>query len=109
MNIRKKRQQLNERKIDLMGIKIPLMGGIFLLILFIGNVFFAIDSGTLGSELVGIESRSQELVNNNKNLKENIIAKSSLTKIQESEIVAGMTKPQQIIYITNITGVAKLP
>ena len=77
--------------------------GIFIVV----QVFFAIEMGNLGSKLVSLEVREEELSRQNSELSGEIVKSTSLSTIENLSEKLGFIKPQNIIYIDSESTVAK--
>ncbi|GEM_PF-2662003 len=81
----------------------------FLGFLLVVTVFLAIESAGNGSKLYYLEKERTRLEEENRQLKTELIAKTSLTKIEEIALSLGMKKSEDIIYIDSEVPIAKLP
>ncbi|QQG47123.1 MAG: hypothetical protein HY044_03195 [Candidatus Woesebacteria bacterium] len=80
---------------------------IIIALLFLANVLVSVGNGNFGSNLVDVEKKSLTLTEENKKIKQQIIASDSLTKIEQQELQNGFQKPDNIVYIKTIPTVAQ--
>lgn len=76
-----------------------------LTILLISTILVAVKATNEGSKLLTLEKRAAELEEENKELKNQIISKTSLTEIGKNADKLGLGKPEKFIYLTN-SGIA---
>ncbi len=79
--------------------KLPVFAGIIVFVLFVATVFFAIKSSSQGANLVVLENKAVELEAQNQEIKDKIVASTSLTKIEKNADDLGMVKPEKFIYL----------
>jgi len=80
-----------------------------LIILVIANVFFTVSVSASGAELTNIEKTQSTLSSKNQELTDKITNESSLSSIGEKADALGFSKPENIVYVTAVEPVAKLP
>ena len=80
-----------------------------LIVLVIANVFFTVNVSASGAELTNIEKTQSDLLSKNQELTDKITNESSLSTIGEKADSLGFSKPENIVYVTTIEPVAKLP
>ena len=80
-----------------------------LIILVIANVFFTVSVSASGAELTNIEKTQSILLSKNQELTDKITNESSLSTIGEKADSLGFSKPENIVYVTAVEPVAKLP
>ena len=79
--------------------------GIFL----VSSVFFTIETATKGAQLAKLEKEEKMLTEENRQLSSQLIQLSSLTNLEAKAKDLGFSKPAKIIYISEPSGVAKVP
>ncbi len=79
--------------------KLPVFAGVIVFILFVATVFFAIKSSSQGANLVVLENKAVELEAQNQEIKDKIVASTSLTKIEKNADGLGMVKPEKFMYL----------
>jgi len=82
---------------------------ITLVILVIANVFITVSVSASGAELTSIEKTQNTLLSKNQKLTDKITSESSLSVIGEKADSLGFVKPENIVYVTTVEPVAKLP
>lgn len=80
-----------------------------LIVLVIANVFFTVSVSASGAELTSIEKTQSNLLSKNQELTDKITNESSLSTIGEKADSLGFSKPENIVYLTAVEPVAKLP
>ena len=80
-----------------------------LIVLVIANVFFTVSVSASGAELTSIEKIQSTLSSKNQELTDKITSESSLSTIGEKADSLGFIKPENIVYVTGVEPVAKLP
>ena len=80
-----------------------------LIVLVIANVFFTVSVSASGAELTSIEKTQSTLLSKNQEFMDKITNESSLSTIGEKADSLGFSKPENIVYVTAIEPVAKLP
>ncbi len=80
-----------------------------LIVLVIANVFFTVSVSASGAELTNIEKTQSILLSKNQELSDKITNESSLNTIGEKADSLGFSKPENIVYVTTVEPVAKLP
>lgn len=80
-----------------------------LIVLVIANVFFTVSVSASGAELTSIEKTQTELLSRNQELTDKITSESSLSVVGEKADSLGFAKPDNIVYVTAVEPVAKLP
>lgn len=78
-------------------------------ILFSLNVFLAIGASAKGAEIVNIEGQLRELEDQNKQLTEKLVTKTSLTSVSESVGDLNLEVAKQVLYLNSPDAFAKLP
>ena len=73
------------------------------------TVFFAIEAAASGAELSDLENKEYILSRKNSELKEQILMRSSLTKVEDRAEELGFGKPSQVFYVPTQKTFAKLP
>lgn len=98
----KKQKRLGvSKKTSLLGITI---------FAFIGaTVFATIVNATSGAKMLDLEKRAASLVTENEELSKQLIQAMSLSEAQESAEKFGFGLPENILYLTKASEVAKLP
>lgn len=79
--------------------KLPVFAAVIVFVLFVATVFFAIKSSSQGANLVVLENKAVELEAQNQEIKDKIVASTSLTKIEKNANDLGMVKPEKFIYL----------
>jgi len=82
---------------------------VVLIVLVIANVFFTVSVSASGAELTSIEENQSTLLSKNQELTDKITNESSLSTIGEKADSLGFSKPENIVYMTAVEPVAKLP
>jgi cell division protein FtsL len=95
----------NKKKIEFKKPLLSIMGAISLLLL----VLTIVETATSGAELNSFEKKASQLAQENQDLSRELIKGSSLNSFEEEASSLGFQKPQEMVYITNTGGVAKLP
>lgn len=80
-----------------------------LIVLVIANVIFTVSVSASGAELTSIEKTQSTLLSKNQEFMDKITNESSLSTIGEKADSLGFSKPENIVYVTAIEPVAKLP
>ena len=80
-----------------------------LIVLVIANVIFTVSVSASGAELASIEKTQSTLLSKNQEFMDKITNESSLSTIGEKADSLGFSKPENIVYVTAIEPVAKLP
>ena len=80
--------------------------GIVLMALF---TYLTIETATSGATLAKLEKDESTLVQQNKELEEQIVKSSSLNGLEKRSTELGFAKPAKILYINTTSEVAKLP
>lgn len=80
-----------------------------LIVLVIANVFFTVSVSASGAELTNIEKTQSTLLSKNQEFVDKITNESSLSTIGEKAESLGYAKPENIVYVTTVEPVAKLP
>lgn len=80
-----------------------------LIVLVIANVFITVSVSASGAELSSIEKNQNELLSRNQELTDKITSESSLSVVGQKADSLGFLKPENIVYVTGIEPVAKLP
>lgn len=80
-----------------------------LIVLVIANVIFTVSVSASGAELTNIEKTQNALFSKNQELRDKITNESSLSAIGEKANSLGFSKPENIVYVTGVEPVAKLP
>lgn len=73
------------------------------------SVFLTIEMATSGAEVSKLDKTSIEMSNQKRILEENLIKSVSMSQLQEKSSELGFVKPSNLIYISSISPVAKLP
>lgn len=103
----KKETQINNLRF--LGVKITYLLGTVLAILVIGTVFLTVEATASGASLVNIERQQQKLIQENVDLKNQIVGITSLSQIKENAENLGFHKATNIIYVTEEETFARLP
>lgn len=82
---------------------------IILIVLVIANVIFTVSVSASGAELASIEKTQSEFVSKNRELTDKITNESSLSVVGEKAASLGFSKPENVVYVTAVEPVAKLP
>lgn len=80
-----------------------IMVGLFISV----TIFFTIITATSGAQWKELESTKEKLLNENRNLESELVSLSSLKNVGEAASELGFGKPSKVIYITNVSEVAK--
>jgi len=72
-------------------------------------IFATVEMATSGAELNSFEKEANQLAQENQDLSRELVKSSSLNSFEGEASSLGFQKPQEMVYITNIGGVAKLP
>jgi hypothetical protein len=78
-------------------------------ILIASSVFLTVETATSGAEVARLDKTTVEMSNQKRILEENLIKGISMTQLQEKSLELGFVKPSNLIYISSISPVAKLP
>lgn len=105
-NLKKETKIIN---FSLLGVKIAYPLGAVLAILVIGTVFLTVEATASGASLVNLERQQQQLIQENVDLKNQIVGVTSLSQIKENAQDLGFLKATNIIYITEEETFARLP
>ena len=98
-----------KKKINILGINVPLMVIVFLSVFAAVTVFTAVEQAAKGAELVYLENKGNKIMAENKELSSKLIMDSSLSKVADEASASGLTKPDKIMYLSNeAQAVAKL-
>lgn len=101
-------QQKGSIKEKLAGARYALIGCVIVPLILL--IVSAVSTSAKGVELGGIEEQIVEINKENKEIKEQIVKSSSLTKLQEGVSNTDYIEPQEVIYLnTEHTEVAQLP
>lgn len=101
----KEKKSIKEK---LSGAKYALAGCILLPLVLL--IVSAVSTSAKGVELGGIEEQISEINKENKEIKEQIVKSSSLTKLRDDISSADYVEPETVIYLNNEhTEVAQLP
>jgi len=73
------------------------------------QVFFAIQSSSLGMKLASLEEERLAITKQNDDISKNLIESTSLIKIQEESQKLGFARPTNMVYINPEESVARLP
>lgn len=102
---------INKRKETDSGLRKP--KNLVLWALFIGllaiTVFITVQASTIGAKLVKLEDEKNGLGKENRSLQIELTRLSSLKTIESSSESLGFFEPQNIVYISGSTQVAKVP
>ena len=79
---------------------------LFTLLFVSGTVFFTVEMSSSGLMLARLESQKEELLDQNRNLTDQLIKKSSLRNLEESAESLGFKKGNTILYINDQDPVA---
>jgi hypothetical protein len=94
------------KRINILGINIPLMLIVLLSAFAAVTVFTAVEQAAKGAELVYLETKVNNLVTENKELSTKLVRDSALSKVSDEASGSGLTKPEKIMYLTNEAQVA---
>lgn len=78
-------------------------------ILIASSVFLTVETATSGAEVAKLDKTVIEMGNQKRILEENLIKGISMTQLQEKSLELGFVKPSNLIYISSVSPVAKLP
>lgn len=70
------------------------------LMMFVGTIFFAVDTATAGAEITKLESDLGALETKNKELAAEIIRHSSVSSMDAGAEALGFAKPEKTVYLT---------
>lgn len=73
------------------------------------SIFFTIQNSTSGAKLSYLENEQQRLIEENRKISRELVMVSSLKDLESISEELGFVKPQQIIYLTKLEPVAKVP
>ena len=90
-----------KKKINILGINVPLVVIVFLTIFAGATVFTAVEQATMGAELVYLETKGSKIAGENKELSSQLVMDSSLSKVAEEASASGLTKAENIMYLTS--------
>jgi len=76
-------------------------------VLLVATILVSLKAGNKGDKLVLLASEAQALQGENQDLKDNLVATSSLTRIAKVASASGMVVPENFLYISS--SVASLP
>lgn len=87
--------------------QIPL-GWVILGILIVTQIFFTIQTATMGAELSMLEHKSIEITKKNMELQAQLVSRSSLSESQEAAENLGYIKPMNVVFMKNNAAVTAL-
>ena len=68
--------------------------------MFVGTIFFAVDTATAGAEISKLTTDILTLENKNRELTGELIRSSSVSLLDEGAYVLGFAKPEKTVYLT---------
>jgi hypothetical protein len=78
-------------------------------VLIILNIFSTIDSSASGSEISALQKKAANLLNQRRELEQNLVTTLSVNKLQEQSTELGFIKLSTLVYVADTKPVAKLP
>jgi hypothetical protein len=97
-----------KNKINIKNIKVYILGG-FCGILAILSIFMTIETATSGAEIANLQKEEIKLINQQQEIKENLVEKLSTNFLQEKSTEMGFTKVGNLVYVSGGVPVARLP
>ncbi|KKQ91755.1 MAG: hypothetical protein UT58_C0004G0003 [Microgenomates group bacterium GW2011_GWC1_39_7b] len=78
-------------------------------VLAIGSIAMTIETATSGMEIASLEKIENKLVEDRRDIEEMLVKTLSSRELQQKSKELGFTKPENLVYISQILPVAKLP
>ncbi|KKQ75625.1 MAG: hypothetical protein US96_C0008G0011 [Candidatus Woesebacteria bacterium GW2011_GWB1_38_5b] len=78
-------------------------------LLFSLNVFLSIGSSSQGAQIIDVERKIKILEDENRQLTQTLVIKTSLTKVSERVEELNLVRPTQVVYLNKSDTFAKLP
>lgn len=78
-------------------------------VLAISSIFLTIESATIGMEVSKLEKTEAALSNQKRDLEEVLVRSLSNSTLQEKSTELGFIKPIELVYVSQVAPVAKLP
>jgi hypothetical protein len=78
-------------------------------VLAVSSVFLTIESATTGLEVSKLEKNEADLINQKRDLEETLVKSLSIADLQQKSNELGFVKPANLVYVTDLKPVAKLP
>ncbi len=82
------------------------VSGVFIIT---ASLLYAIESGSLGSQLSNVEKEEYALIEENRELTDTLVSSSSLSNFELEQEALGYTKPSSILYLKPEEVVAQVP
>ena len=73
------------------------------------SIFLTIESATTGVEVSRLEKTETDLSNQKRGLEEVLVKSLSSSTLQEKSTELGFVKPTDLVYLSQVAPVAKLP
>jgi len=73
------------------------------------QVFYTIQTATVGAQLANLELEEKELLKSNQDLSSNLVRSSSLSELEQTADELGFNKPLKTFYVSTDEFVAQLP
>jgi cell division protein FtsL len=78
-------------------------------ILAVSSIFMTIETATTGVEIAELEKTESKLLTKKRDLEGSLVKTLSATQLQEKSTELGFIKPAELVYVTDLKPVAKLP
>lgn len=78
-------------------------------VLAVSSIFLTIETATTGVEIARLEGTESTLLNQKQVLDGSLVKRLSVVQLQEKGVELGYAKPTELIYVTEVAPVAKLP
>lgn len=98
---------MTNKKVSFLGLEVSFIFISFLTFLFLTTILLAVASSSNGAKLVEVEQEISRLEEENRNLKQAIVSKSSLSEVAKKAEELGFVKPEEILYLAGVKKVAQ--
>ena len=78
-------------------------------VLAISSIFMTIETATVSMEMAKMEKTESDLMSQKRNLEETLVKTLSMSDLQEKSGEMGFVKVENLVYVTGVSSVAKLP
>jgi cell division protein FtsL len=78
-------------------------------ILAVSSIFMTIETATTGVEIAELEKTESQLLSKKRDLEGSLVKTLSTTQLQEKSAELGFIKAIELVYVTDLKPVAKLP
>ena len=75
----------------------------------VSSIFLTIETATTGVEIARLENTGSVLIDQKQVLDGSLVKTLSVAQLQEKGVELGFIKPENLIYVTEVAAVAKLP